>query len=151
MVDREVLADGSVKLSGGDCVFRFHRPRPGIVVVRISGDDVGQFGSATMDEVAKEFDQVKTPIELFIDATKAVGPVTKVMEAWATWFETHHRRLKHVDILIPPEAKVLHLTVAIARHLSRTGDLISIHLDAENFHRAVNQSAPDYAIGRDRL
>lgn len=151
VVDREIFADGSVKLSGGACVFRYHRPRPGIVVVRISGDDAGQFGTATMDEVAKEFDQVKTPIELFIDATGALGPVTKVMEAWAAWFETNHKRLKHVDILIPPEAKVLHLTVAIARHLSRTGDLISIHLDAENFHWAVNQAAPGYAIDQNRL
>jgi hypothetical protein len=149
VIDREVLADGSVKLSGDGCVFRYQRPRPGIMVVRISGDDVGQFGAATMDEVAKEFDHVQAPIELFIDATEAVGPVTKVMEAWAAWFETHHKRLKHVDILIPPEAKVLQLTVAIARHLSRTGDLISIHLDSTNFHSAVNQAAPGYAIGRD--
>ena len=150
MIDREVLADGSVKLSAGDCVFRYRRLRPGIIVVRISGDDVGQFGTATMDELATEFDRFQAPIELFIDATEALGPVTKVMEAWAAWFEIHHKRLKHVDILIPPEAKVLQLTVAIARHLSRTGDLISIHLDAENFNSAVNQAAPGYITGLDR-
>jgi hypothetical protein len=42
-----------------------------------------------------------------------------------------------VVVLVPPESKLLHLTVSIAQHLSQTGDLLRICGDVEEFARAL--------------
>ena len=143
-IERQVIQDGVVRLSSDGCTFHIRRLRPGVVFMQVSGDDKGQFGTAAQDEVAQEFRRVAQPVTLFIDTTGALGPVTKVMESWAEWFECNRKRLQHVAILIPREAKVLQLTVAIAKHLSGTGDMIAIHLDRANFDAAVQQAAPDF-------
>jgi hypothetical protein len=36
-VDRETAADGDVRLSAGACTFVYHRARPGVLVVTITG------------------------------------------------------------------------------------------------------------------
>jgi hypothetical protein len=143
-IERQIIQDGVVRLHSDGCTFVFRRLRPGVVLMQVSGDDKGQFGTAAQDEVALEFRRVTQPVTLFIDTTGALGPVTKVMESWAEWFEGNRKRLGHVAILIPREAKVLQLTVAIAKHLSGTGDLIAIHLDRGNFDAAILQAAPDF-------
>ena len=71
-VKREVLTDGSVKLSAGSCGFVFCRLRPGTLLVTITGLDSGQFGTSTLDEIRMELLRNR-PLELFIDAREAVG------------------------------------------------------------------------------
>ena len=145
MVHREFLTDGAVQLSSADCRFVYRRLRPGIVLLQIFGDDAGQFGTTTQDEAATEFARCARPLELFIDATGALGPATQVMEHWISWFETHRQRLGRVRILVPPDAKVLQLTVAIAKHLSGTGDLIEILSDRPRFELSIAEVAPEFA------
>jgi hypothetical protein len=65
------------------------------------------------------------------------------MENWIAWFAANRERLKQVAVLVGREAKVLQLTVKIARHLSRTENLISIHLDAQHFRSAMGLAAPN--------
>lgn len=144
MVLREVLTDGSVRWSGGDCTFTYHRLRPGILLVEIAGNDDGQFGTATQDEAAQEFDRCPRPLTLFIDAAEAWGPATKVMEHWTAWFQVNRKRLERVCMLVPPEAKVLQLTVAIAKHLSGTGDLFHVVSERSRFELALAESAPEF-------
>ncbi len=148
MIKREVLSDGSVKLASEGSEFVYRRLRPGLILLEISGDDRGQFGTATQDEVATEFARYGQPIELYMDATAARGAATKVMEDWTAWFDHQRKHLAHVAVLISPDAKVLQLTVSIAKHLSRTGDLIAIHLDRRNFEAALTRAAPGYALSR---
>ena len=49
---RELAPDGTVILRAGRGTFHYRRPRPGVLDVRIEGVDNGQFGTATLDEVA---------------------------------------------------------------------------------------------------
>ena len=136
-LDRQVLADGTVRLRSGDCTFTFRRVRPGAVLVTIDGYDQGQFGPATVDEVAAEFSRAPGPVRLYVDTRKASGPTSAVMETWTAWLATNRSRLASVMVLVPPESKLLHLTVSIAQHLSRTGDLLRICGDSQEFERAV--------------
>jgi hypothetical protein len=119
-----------VQLSADGCTFVYRRPRPGVLVVEIAGHDVGQFGTTTLDEIAHAIGR-EGPIELLVDAREAVGAAVSVSDDWTRFFSANRARLRRVHVLVG--SKTLYLTVAIAQHLSRTGDLIQIYSDPELF------------------
>lgn len=135
---RELQPDGSVTLRAGPCSFRYVRPEPGVLEVTISGVDSGQFGTATLDELRLALMRER-PIELFMDAREALAPAVAVSQDWTRFFTEHRHDLKRVNVLVG--SKVLELTVAIAQHLSRTGNLIQIYSDPEAFG-AARRGAP---------
>ena len=123
-----MLDDGAVRLVAGDCTFEFRRPRAGVLAVTISGHDDGQFGTSTLDEITSAIAREGT-LELFVDAREAYGAAVSVSDDWTRFFAAHRTRLSRVHVLVG--SKVVHLTVSIAQHLSRTGDLIQIYSDPE--------------------
>ena len=127
---REYLTDGVVQLSSDNCTFTYERPSAGVLLVRISGHDDGQFGTATLDEIVIAL-QRERPLQLFVDARKALGAAMSVSEAWTNFFSTNQRDLTRVHVLV--SARIVQLTVAIAQHLSRTGNLIQIYSDPAIF------------------
>jgi hypothetical protein len=134
-ITREVLADGSIKVTGADCTFLFSRIRPGALLVTIKGLDAGQFGTSTLDEIRMELLRHR-PLELFVDARDALGAAVSVSEDWTKFFSFNREQLKRVSVLVG--SKVVHLTVAIAQHLPRTGNLIQIYSDHEVFQGQVD-------------
>jgi hypothetical protein len=130
IVKRETLTDGSLRLSANGCTFLYRRPRPGVLLVVISGDDAGQFGTATLDEIAAAIGRQR-PLELFVDAREAFGAAVSVSDDWTRFFASNRTSLSRVHVLVG--SKVVYLTVAIAQHLSRTGNLIQIYSDPEIF------------------
>lgn len=142
-VRREILDADTFRLSAGGCTFTYKRLKPGALLLTISGDDVGQFGAATLDEINAEFERFGA-ITLFVDTRSAVGPSTPVMQAWTAYFAANRKKLKSVDILILPESKLLHLTVSIVHHLSGLGGLLHIFSNLSNFHAAIRNEVPSY-------
>lgn len=138
-VKRELLPDGLVRLSAGNCTFVYRRLRAGALLVTISGDDRGDFGQTTLDEIRMEILRTK-PIELFVDLRAATGAAVSVSDEWTKFFSTNQEHLKRVSILVG--SKIISLTVAIAQHLSRTGNLIQIYSDAETFDARVREATP---------
>ena len=51
-VSREELPNGDVRLFDSACTFTFRRIRAGVLLVTISGNDTGQFGTRTLDRSA---------------------------------------------------------------------------------------------------
>jgi hypothetical protein len=129
-LERAALPDGSVRLTVGESAFQFARPKPRVLVVTITGYDKGQFGTAPLDEIGSVA-RVAAPLELFIDARHAVGATVRVSQDWTSFLSRHKKDFTHVHVLAG--SKMVELTVAIARHLSRTGNLIQIYSDAEIF------------------
>jgi hypothetical protein len=129
-LERTALPDGSVRLTAGESAFEFARPKPGVLVVTIEGYDKGQFGTAPFDEIDSAA-RVTAPLELFVDARRAVGATVRVSQDWTSFLSHHRKDFAHVHVLAG--SKMVELTVAIARHLSRTGNLIQIYSDAEIF------------------
>ncbi len=128
--NREVLPDGSVRMTSGESAFTFARPKPGVLVVTITGYDKGQFGTAPLDEIATVL-RIAAPLELFVDARDAVGATVRVSEDWTSFISRHRADLTHVHVLAG--SKMVELTVAIAGHLSRTERLIQIYSDPKIF------------------
>jgi hypothetical protein len=133
IIVKKEIVNGEIRLSAGNCAFVFRRPGPGFLHVVITGLDNGQFGTTTLDEIRAEIGRNK-PIELFVDAREAVGAAVSVSDDWTRFFSAHRDDLKRVHVLVG--SKVVYLTVAIAQHLSRTGNLIQIYSDPDLFETA---------------
>lgn len=143
-MQRDVVENGSIRLTAQRCSFLFERLRPGVLLITIDGDDVGQFGTAPLDEIEQEFARFNAPVQVFVDARRALGPSTAVMETWTAWLAANKHKLHKLDVCILEESKLLHLTVSIAKHLSRTGNLIGICSNVEEFAAAIRRSAPSF-------
>jgi hypothetical protein len=135
-VTRELLPGGLVRLSSEQATFQFSRRQAGRFLVTISGMDKGQFGSAALDEITAALDR-EGSLELFIDARNAVGAAGSVSDEWTRFFSTQRTRIRRVHVLTG--SKALTLTVNIAQHLSRTGDLIQVYSDAGLFDARLGQ------------
>lgn len=133
-IKREATTGGGLRLTAAGCAFAYERLRPGALLVTITGNDTGQFGTSTLDEIRLELLRHR-PLELFVDAREALGPAVSVSEDWTQFFALNREHLRRVSVLVG--SKVVHLTVAIAQHLSRTGELIQIYSDPETFNARV--------------
>lgn len=125
---REVGPGGRITIADARCSFVYERPRPGVLEIRIAGTDKGQFGTATLDEIAIALRRER-PLELFVDASEASMPTVSVSQAWTRFFALNQADLKRVSVLA--SSKSVALTVAIAQHLSNTGKLMQIYSDRE--------------------
>jgi hypothetical protein len=127
---REQLPGGQLKLSSGGCAFTYDRIRPNVLLVTVTGSDKGQFGTATLDEIRLELLRNR-PLELFVDASGATAVRASVSREWTEFFSLNREHLKRVSVLVG--SKAIELTVAIAQHLSQTGNLVQIYTDRELF------------------
>jgi hypothetical protein len=131
---RETLPSGALRLSCERASFTYERLRQGALLITVDGIDNGQFGTATLDEVRIEFLRHR-PLELFVDAQAAVAIGVGVSKEWTHFFALNREHLKRVSVLAG--SKAIELTVAIAQHLSQTGNLIQIYTDRELFESRV--------------
>ena len=76
----------------------------------------------------RDFDFLRNP--------GAAGPVS---DQWTAWLRAHQARLGRVVILVAD--RYVTQTMAVAKHFSRTGDLIQITSDRGRFEQAVEKSA----------
>jgi hypothetical protein len=138
-MERETLSDGSVRLREGGCAHTFTRLRPGVLLVRITGDDRGELVQAAFELIEAEF-AVRAPLALLFNVSGAEGATKTVSDAWTEWFRTRRAQLQEVHILVA--SKYLDFIVNVAKHFSRTGELIQVHSDASRFEAAAVRLVP---------
>ncbi len=130
------MPNGDIRIYDHKCSFTFRRLRAGMLVT-ITGDDSGQFGPCTLDELRMELLRNR-PLELFVDARRVVGAAASVSNEWTRFFSLNREQMKRVSILVETEG--VHLTVAIAQHLSKTGNLIQIYTDPDIFDKRLQEA-----------
>lgn len=135
--DRELLADGRLKLHSRRCNYVFTRLGQDALLITVTGNDSGEFGTSIIDEVQRAF-QPHRPLALFIDIQHAVGAATSVSDEWIRFLALHSRHFASIDVLVV--SRVLELMVAVVQHFSRTGNLIRMHADAPSFHAMVEKA-----------
>jgi hypothetical protein len=138
---REIQKDGVVRLHSASCEFLYRRLCPGVLVVTITGDDKGEFGMAPLHELDAEIAR-GAPLALFVDTRAARGAATSVTEDWTAWFAGNQKNLRSVAILAT--SKFVQLIVSIAKHLSRTGEMIRIYTEGARFEQAIAREAPGF-------
>jgi hypothetical protein len=137
-ITRELGPGGSVIMGDARCSFTFERLRPGVLEIRIVGTDQGQFGTATLDEIAIALRRER-PLELFVDAAEASMPAVAVSQEWTRFIALNQKDLTRVSVLV--SSKSVALTMAIAQHLSNTGKLMQIYSDRELYEARRKSSA----------
>jgi hypothetical protein len=138
---REMLKDGSVQLTSERSSYTYQRPRPGVVFMRFSGDDKGEFGSAPRDELLEDLRRY-APLELFVEMDESTGANLPVQEAWTEFFSNNRSALKSVSVLT--RSKYMHVSAEMVKLFSRTGELIRVYLDPVPFEEALQRAAPDF-------
>jgi hypothetical protein len=131
---RESLPDGRLRIADARCSFTYERLRAGALLVTVVGADLGQFGTAALDEIRIELLR-HPPLELFVDGEAATMVDVGVSRAWTGFFALNREQLRRVSALVG--SKAVELTIAIAQHLSRTGNLMQIYSDRELFDERV--------------
>lgn len=134
MFDRETLPDGSTLFRSERCSHTFTRLRPGVLLLRIVGNDRGEFGDAPMDLVQAEMNRF-AKLVFFIDLSGVDGVVSRVREGWTEWMRLHQSGLTQVHML--SRSRFVATTVGVSKELSRTGDMIQLHSDPEVFAQAI--------------
>jgi hypothetical protein len=137
-VKRELSPDGGVVISDEKCRFAYRRLRAGALEIAIAGTDNGQFGTATIDEVAMALVRER-PLELFVDAAEASMPAVSVSQAWTKFISLNQKDLTRVSVLA--SSKSVALTMAIVQHLSNTGKLMQIYTDREIYEARLQGAA----------
>ncbi len=119
---------------GVHCTFSVARPAPGIVVLTISGHDVGEFGDRprrALEEVLLQDDA----IELFVDARGTEGVSIDVSGEWAQWLDAQRARCTRVTMLTG--SRFIEITAAFVRRFAALGDIMRVYADAAAFDQAL--------------
>jgi hypothetical protein len=104
-----------VRYDGMHCSLIIQRFPPCVVVLRISGCDVGEFGEAPM-KALNEIATASNPIDLFIDARDVIGASIEVSGEWARWLIAHKPGLRTVTMLTG--SRFIEITAAFVRRFA---------------------------------
>ena len=87
-----------IRFDGIHCKLAIQLFAGGVVVLRIEGTDVGEFGEAPMMELNERLAGGES-IGLFIDAREVRGASIEVSGEWACWLRAHRVQLREVSML----------------------------------------------------
>jgi hypothetical protein len=122
-----------MKYEGIHASLLIEQPAAGVVLVRLTGWDVGEFGDAPL----KELDRLlgEAPLQLFIDARRVKGASIDVSSEWAQWLRRNRQRLAHVSMLTG--APFVQLTAKFVQRFADLGEVMRIYTDAGAFDAAL--------------
>src|SRR6185295_19040253 len=115
------------------CTLKLRRPAPGLVVLILSGTDIGELGRAPFDALAH--DLVAGPIEVFIDARHARTASVAVSSEWAMFFRANRDRIARVHMLA--STRFLQVSAGMVRDYARLEERMDVVTDAADFERRL--------------
>jgi hypothetical protein len=144
-VTKKIVDGRHFQLTAGQGEFIFQQMGERALLVTIIGNDHGQFGSTALDEIRLAMLR-NGELELLIDAERAANVSVEVSQEWTKFFSASRDQLSRVSVLTG--TKLINLTVAIAQHLSNTGNMIQIYTDRGLFEAALAQAGKKKASAR---
>ena len=122
---------------GIHCRLAIERPAAGVVVLRLTGWDVGEFGDAPMKEMAK--DLAGAPLELFIDARAVKGATIDVSNEWAQWLRANRAKFRHINMLTG--SPFVQLTAKFVQRFAGLNEAMRIYTEPAAFDAALAAAA----------
>jgi hypothetical protein len=137
-----------VQYEGIHCRLAIDRPAAGVIVLKLTGWDVGEFGDAPMKEIGRLLATAR-PAQLYIDARQVKGATIDVSNDWALWLLSQRSAFSHISMLTG--GPFVQLTAKFVRRFAGLDDTMRIYTDAAAFDRALDEaiaaaSAPDAAF-----
>ena len=130
------LSPDHVELPGLNTSMTINRPGPSVVVVAITGADVGELGDAPFEELERQLGC--GPISLFIDARKTRGASIDVSNLWARWLRKHRDRLVRVHMLAA--SRYVRITADFVRRFAELGDTMLIYANPDVFDETLESA-----------
>lgn len=126
-----------VHYEGYYCDLRIDSPAEAVVVLTISGSDVGEFGAAPMAHLEK-YESTGSTVELYIDARETRSASVEVSNDWAQWLAGHKESFSHISMLTG--SKFIQITAGFVRSFSNLEERMRIYTDESAFDRALAAS-----------
>ncbi|HTA45003.1 MAG TPA: hypothetical protein VK789_21290 [Bryobacteraceae bacterium] len=105
-----------IRYEGIHCDLRIERRSNGVIVLKISGTDVGEFGKAPM-KTLNDWIEKSGKIDFFIDAREVRGASISVSGEWASWLNAHKEVLRTVTMI--PGSRFVQMTAEFVRRFAR--------------------------------
>lgn len=118
---------------GVHCTLELRRPRAGVIVLILSGTDIGEFGRAPFE--ALDADLAAGPIEVFIDTRQARTASVGVASEWALFFRTHRERITRVHILTT--TRFLQVSAGMVRDYALLAERMDVLTDPADLERRL--------------
>jgi hypothetical protein len=122
-----------VLLDAPHSALRIHRPRTGVVLLVITGTDVGEHEAAPFREL--DYDLARGPIHLFVDARASRGVTIDVSSDWSRWLRAQRHQLRSVHMLTG--SRFVQLTAQTARNFAELGERMRIYTDPSAFEEEL--------------
>ena len=128
----------STQIEGSSCRVTIDRLNERLILVRIAGHDIGEFGDAPMrcvDALVPEGHRA----ELYVDAREARGVAIDVSGAWAHWMDRRRDRLAAVHMLTA--SRFVGLSAEFARRFAGLEDYMRLYTDTTAFEKSLLEAS----------
>ncbi len=126
-----------LRYEGLYCTLAIQKPAASVIVLRISGSDVGEFGLdpiAALDSWLAGSDS----FHLFIDAHEGRGVSINVSAEWAHWLDKSKGKLLSVTMLTG--SPLIRVTAGFVRRFAALEGSMRICNDAQVFQHALSEA-----------
>lgn len=132
-------AHDKIEYEGVYCTMTVQQLSDDVVVVRIAGTDIGEFGERPL-RVMDRFiaDMGGQPLNLFIDARAVRGASITASSAWAVWLTMHGTTLRRVHMLA--RSHFVTLTANFVRRFAKLEDKMAVLSRDDEFDLALGQA-----------
>jgi hypothetical protein len=127
-----------IRYDGVHCAFLIERPADGVLVLRISGTDVGELGDAPMQGL-DDCLAGASPVQFFIDARETRGASIEVSGEWAVWLKSRKPRFHRINMLVA--GRFVELTADFVRRFAGLEGIMRIYTEPSAFDAALNEAA----------
>ena len=126
-----------IRCDGIHCNLAIEQMAPTIVVLRISGTDIGEFGNAPMLALTDCLER-GDDIHLFVDARDVRGASIEVSGEWAQWLCAHKARLRGVRMLTG--SRFVQVTADFVRRFAELEGIMTVDTEPAAFDAALAES-----------
>jgi hypothetical protein len=121
---------------GVHCALTIQQLSAGVVVLKISGTDIGEFGNGPM--LAIEECLSGEPIHLFIDARDVRGASIAVSGEWAKWLQLNKAALRDIHMLTG--SRLVEVTASFVRSFAALRGIMKIYTEPAVFDAVLTAS-----------
>jgi hypothetical protein len=132
-----------IRYDGIHCNLAIQQFGSKVVVLRISGTDIGEFGDAPMQGM-NECLAGAEPVEFYIDAREVRGASIEVSGEWARWLGAH--RVQFSGIRMLTGSRFVEVTADFVRRFADLQGIMRIYTEPAAFDAALEESIRE---GRD--
>ncbi|HTP67651.1 MAG TPA: hypothetical protein VMJ35_02000 [Dongiaceae bacterium] len=133
----QLVGGRQLQYEGVHCALTLEQCSPRVVLLKISGTDIGEFGEAPMATLS-EWLENSLPIHFFIDARAVRGASIDVSGDWAKWLGRNRAKLHSVTMLTG--SRFINLTAEFVRRFSELQGIMRICTEPGVFDGALNDA-----------